>query len=195
MTDGVRPRRVLGLDLGTRCGWALATSVEVAGARSGVWNLQEGDHELPGARLLVFTERLEELRPEVVFYEHVSRHVSSRAAHLFGALEGIVHLHCERYGARFLGIPVPTVKKRATGRHMAKKEPVLEAARLAFGRPDLASHDEADALWVLQCGFDVLAFGRGGLEERQLRLHGKARGGKLTGQPDRRRREWREGRL
>jgi len=57
VTDGVRPRRVLGLDLGTRCGWALATSVEVAGARSGVWNLQEGDHELPGARLLVFTER------------------------------------------------------------------------------------------------------------------------------------------
>lgn len=188
---GSWPRRVVGLDLGTRCGWALATSSEVAGAESGVWDLRDGDHELPGARLARFRDHLVEVAPEVIFYEHVSRHQSSRAAHLYGAFEGVVHLHCREHGARCLGIPVPTVKKRATGRHMAKKEAMVAAARLAFGRP-VAEHDEADALWVLQCGFDVLRFGGGSLEGRQLRLHGKASGGKVTRQPDRRRREWRE---
>lgn len=153
VSTGIVRCRVLGLDLGTRCGWALAEGGQIV---SGVWDLRPRRFEGGGMRLVRLRRHLAELGPGRVFFEEVRRHLGTDAAHVYGGMLGIVSAWCEEAGVPYAGVPVGTVKRRATGRGNAGKGEMVEAARVAFGRPDLASDDEADALWVMRCGLDDL---------------------------------------
>lgn len=196
MTDEVRPRRVLGLDLGTRCGWALATSAEVDWRQSGVWELKAGRGRLLeqvklGPRMLELRRRLEEARATHVFYEEVHRHLGTSAAHVFGALRGVVEMYCLEAGALLLGFQVQAVKRRATGYFNAQKEHMQWAAQRQFGMPETPAEDQADALWVLQCGLDVLALDVE-LKPGRVMLHGHRVTGRLTARVKRLQQEGRE---
>lgn len=152
-STGLLRVRVLGLDLGTRCGWALAEAGVVV---SGCWDLRPRRFEGGGMRLLRLRRYLEDLAPERVWFEEVRRHAGTDAAHVYGGLMGMVTAWCEERGVPYAGIPVQAVKRRATGKGNAGKAEMVEAARVAFHRADLVSEDEADALWVMQCGLDEL---------------------------------------
>lgn len=152
-STGLVRGRVLGLDLGTRCGWALVEGVQIV---SGVWDLRPRRFEGGGMRMLRLRRHLAELAPTRVFLEEVRRHAGTDAAHVYGGMLGIVSAWCEECGVPYAGVPVGTVKRRATGKGNAGKGEMVEAARREFSRPELASEDEADALWVLRCGLDEL---------------------------------------
>lgn len=144
------------LDLGSNTGWAV---YQYSGQRwcrqmSGVWKLGS-DGPTRVSRLVEELEQLERLygRPTLVAYEKVYRHLGTHACHVYGALEGISELFVHRRNIGLWPVTVQAVKKRATGKGNAKKEPVLEAAR-AHIHDGISSFDEADACWVAEVASD-----------------------------------------
>lgn len=176
-TPSLLTRRI-GIDIGTRCGVAIWTGdwpvpPGMAGKPTAAlveWDLTPGPGEGGGMRPLHFRRLLETLLasgPPVseIGYEAVLFTRTAAASHIYGELRGILMLVCEERGVPYRGIPVATVKKHATGNHMAKKWEVADAMRARFGEwcPDLdrrrrgLSENETDALSVLACVLDGIA--------------------------------------
>lgn len=141
---------VLAVDPGTKCGYAIRT--EDGPIVSGVWNLAGGRHEGGGMRFLRLRRYLREthdLAPlDAVFYEEVRGHKGTDAAHIYGGIIATLTSFCEDSEIPYVGIPVGTIKKHATGRGNANKAAMIEAAEEKFGAAVL-SDDEADALLLL----------------------------------------------
>ncbi len=142
----------LALDLGTQCGFACSCG------KSGVWNLKALSSESIGQRYVKFQHHLEtHFRAcyiiEIV-YEEVKFHRGVDAAHVYGALEGLLQKFCIDNEIEYRGIGVSTIQKVATGRGMApkgqKKKMMFEAAVREFKSVNIISEDHADALWILQ---------------------------------------------
>ena len=140
--------RVIGIDPGTSCGWALLEDGRRLG--SGVWDLKPRRHQGGGMRYLRVRRYLEELlahRPDAVVYEEVRRHAGTDAAHVYGGIIATVTALLEDVGIPYEGVPVGTVKRIATGKGNAGKDAMVQAARERWGI-EPATDDEADALWV-----------------------------------------------
>lgn len=146
--------RYLAFDLGTKCGWAI---LDGRGKRqsSGVLNLKPTPHEGKGMRVVRFQNALPELLacgPRVVAFELVARHAGTTAAHVYGALMGALQAACERAEVPYVGIPVATIKKHATGKGNAGKALMMSSAVRRWGLGTWGQDDnEADALWVAEC--------------------------------------------
>lgn len=139
---------ILALDLGTQCGWARTRPRRLL---SGVWSLSpDGDGH--AGRIAKFQRALIAVtpRPVLIVYEEAMSHKGTRAAHIFGHLEGKLLEY-----AVWAGIPVEAltpsqVKKHATGKGNADKEMMVAAANEKWRMEILVSHhDQADALWTL----------------------------------------------
>lgn len=138
--------RILALDLGTKCGFA----IDAHG--SGVWNLSPGRFEGAGMRFVRFRRLLSEVLDgiDLVYFEEVRRHIGTDAAHIYGGLMAIVTEECELRKIPYAGIPVGTIKKHATGKGNADKTAMVEAARARFEHHTKIQDDNhADALWLL----------------------------------------------
>lgn len=144
-------KATIGFDLGMKCGW----SIRHPGRHidCGVYNLKGGRFEGGGMRFVRFRKFVEgmlDLRSGIgiVGYEEVRRHLGTDAAHVYGGLQAILTEICEARDLPYLGIPVGTIKKHATGKGNANKEAMLSAARNRW--PDLSIEDDnvADALFV-----------------------------------------------
>ncbi len=159
--------RFVGIDPGTYCGYAFTDTDEVEIHQSGVWNLQPSRHEGGGMRYL----RLENYLAQVLgghignaalFYEEVRGHKGTDAAQVYGGIIATITRVCETHQVPYMGIPVGTIKKRATGKGNCSKEAMIEATsqfwkgRVMFSDMSAMPSDQADALWVLQCGLDEL---------------------------------------
>lgn len=145
---------ILGVDPGTRCGWAL-----LSGGRhvcSGTWDLGSRRHEGGGMRFLrlraYLTETIDlvavmDRRIDAVAYEEVRRHMGVDAAHVYGGIVATLTAICEDNKLPYRGIPVGTIKKLATGKGNASKPMMLDAAMTRFG---IETKDDnlADALFV-----------------------------------------------
>lgn len=142
---------ILGIDPGTLLGWAV---LDARGERvaSGCVRLPRGPDNF-GARVLEARRALRGLLvehdPERIAVEYVRAHRGTQAAHVYGALLGVVtaeatarRLPCDRH-------EVAHVKQRATGAGNASKLAMREAARIRWGVE--VGADEADALWVAAC--------------------------------------------
>jgi Holliday junction resolvasome RuvABC endonuclease subunit len=146
-----RPGLILAIDPGTYCGWAV---LDWAGNRvsSGVWDLAPRRHEGGGMRFLRLRRYLSQVRAtfqlDAIGYEEVVRHRGVSAAHVYGGIVAILQEFAERNRIGYRGYPVGTVKRYATGKGNAPKSAMIAAAVERFGMPDLASDDEADALWI-----------------------------------------------
>ena len=153
-------RRVIGLDLGTKTGYAWSTDGKVRSMYSGVSDFSPRRHEGGGMRFLRFRRFLVELvdEPEgvVIFFEEVAAraHRSGNAAHIYGGFLGVLSEFCEGHSIPFRGLPIGTIKKHATGSGNAGKPAMLARACTAFGHTD--SEDAADALWTLSLGLKEL---------------------------------------
>lgn len=140
---------ILALDLGTRTGFALSPTV---GAMvSGTWDFKGGRYEGGGMRYLRFRKALDELHSltplESVYFEEVRRHIGTDAAHVYGGMLAVLTSWCEEKAIPYLGVPVATIKKHATGRGNADKEAVMAAVKkLGYAPKD---DNESDAIALL----------------------------------------------
>ena len=160
--------RIIAIDPGTSCGYAWSDDGNVHVAQSGVWDLKPRRHEGGGMRYLRvkrYIKELCELQPLVaVFYEEVRGHKGTDAAHIYGGIVAVIAAHCEENAIPYQGIPVGTIKKRATGKGNANKQAMIDAANARFAlnphpglnEPSIKDDNQADALWILQCGIDEL---------------------------------------
>ena len=143
----------LALDLATVTGWAVESCGVVT---SGSISFRGGRYEGDGMRYLRFRrwlrETIETEKPGAVFYEEVRRHLGTQAAHVYGGLLATMQIECEAREIPYLGIPVGTIKKKATGRGNARKAAMIAAARDRWPDQHIADDNQADALWILECG-------------------------------------------
>ena len=159
--------RLIGLDLRTKCGWAMTpdhkhTEYVIAGT----WDLSPKRFEGGGMRYLRFRRLLLELlRCDgqsveagscAVYFEEVRRHAGTDAAHVYGGLMGVLSELCEVRLIPYAGVPVGTIKKLATGKGNASKEMMIRAAGEQWPRLPIEDDNQADAMWVLACGHDEL---------------------------------------
>jgi len=149
------PQRILGIDPGTHCGFALLESDRVLA--SGEWNLTPSRHESSGMRFIKFERSLAEVlyhlgcdAKTLVAYEEVRRHLGTDAAHIYGGIIAVLQSKCIMSGIEYFGIPVGTVKKQATGKGNASKEDMIAAARKHWPHIPISSENQADALWIAE---------------------------------------------
>jgi crossover junction endodeoxyribonuclease RuvC len=141
---------VIGIDPGTRCGWALLVDGKHVG--SGVWDLRPRRHEGGGMRFLrarkLFVELLDSCPSiDAVAYEEVRRHLGVDAAHVYGGIVAVLQAELEQRAVPYRGIPVGTAKRLATGRGNADKEAMVNAFVEGVGRAP-ETDDEADAYFI-----------------------------------------------
>jgi len=145
---------VLALDLGQTTGWALQAN---GLTHSGSHGFKPGRFEGGGMSMLRFSRWLTELHEQSgpiarVYFEEVRAHKGTAAAHTYGAFLGQLSAWCEANGVAFLGVPVATIKKHATGKGNAGKDLVIEAMRAKGHQP--TDDNEADALAILHWALD-----------------------------------------
>ena len=156
--------RIIGLDLGTTTGFAFTEGESVVPQQTGTINLANKRHENGGMRYIRFKGFLKDITDgvlvaksksdAVIFYEEVVFHRGADAAHVYGGWLAILHSYCDERGIAYSGVPIGTIKKRATGSGRANKEDMIRAARKEWGTT--MTHDQADAAWVLRCGLDEI---------------------------------------
>lgn len=158
--DSSQHKTILGIDPGTRCGFALRH--RDGSIVSGTWNLSPRRHESGGMRYLLLEARLADLpRPDVVAYEEVRRHLGVDAAHIYGGIVATIQRWCTLNQVEYVGVPVGSVKKTATGKGNASKEAMIAAAQRRW--PEWSGDDnEADARWIAEAAVALL-----GGKERQ----------------------------
>jgi Holliday junction resolvasome RuvABC endonuclease subunit len=149
--------RILALDLGTHCGWALLDGECVT---SGVWDMtpkRGKDH--PGKRYSQFEMHLNRIGDvDTVYYEEVRNHrnpngYNTTAAHVYGGYKAVLLSWAEKRGLLCVGIEVKHIKLCAAGKGNASKSEMVEAAKRLFPEQSVASEDQADALCVLHSRF------------------------------------------
>ena len=148
--------KIIGIDPGTACGWAVHDTKPKTWI-SGVWDLKSRRHEGGGMRFLRLRGYLQELLDatpggRVVIYEEVRRHMGTDAAHVYGGIIAVITEECEARGIPYLGVPVGTVKKLATGKGNAGKPAMIAAALDRWPGFEPADDNEADARWIAVAG-------------------------------------------
>lgn len=148
---------VLGIDPGVNLGWAYRG--QTGGYCSGVYVLKTSRFEGGGMRFLRLRHFLDEMKTnleasdpiEAVVFEKVKqRHKSTDAAHCYGGIVAILTEWCESNEIPYLGIPVGTIKKTATGKGTANKEAMVSAAEIRWPGYSFITDDEADARWIVE---------------------------------------------
>ena len=147
--------RVLGLDPGSRTGWAIFDNdVYIA---SGCMTLNEENYKGGGWRYLVFKRKFLDLlttyQPEALVYELVRRHVGTDAAHIWGGLTAVMKMICEEQQIPYTGYEVKSIKKHFTGTGNASKELMCVTANNKYGtKLDIKAQedDEADAIGIAE---------------------------------------------
>jgi Holliday junction resolvasome RuvABC endonuclease subunit len=143
--------RILALDLGTHCGWALS-DVGSARVEHGTWDLapsKQRRFEGGGMKWVRLRRYLDEVGVGVthVVIEEVRRHLGVDAAHAYGGALAVVTEWCEQRGVPYQAFPVATIKKHATGKGNAKKDAMMAAATAKGWTFD--DDNDADAQWIL----------------------------------------------
>lgn len=151
MSDLVKS--LLALDLGRTTGWALLTPNAI---HSGFETFKPSRFESPGMALLRFRSWLNLMSEQaggldLCFFEEVRAHKGTTAAHTYGEFLGQLKAWADDRDEQipYLGVPVGTIKKFATGKGNANKGMVIKAVREKFGHEKVTDHNEADALALL----------------------------------------------
>lgn len=144
------PRAILALDLGTRTGWAFRDRAGTI--TSGTHEFRPGRFEGAGMAFLRFGGWLGETLQlaggiDAVAFEEVRAHAGTLAAQVYGGFLAHLTAWCERHAIPYLGVPVATIKRHATGKGNASKDEVIAAMRRRGHDP--RDDNEADALAIL----------------------------------------------
>lgn len=142
---------VLALDLGTQCGWAVATRDGKFSSGSDRFDPKRCGGS--GKRWLSFREFLTSRAREAggiqaVYYEDVKQPFASNlAARAYCGLLAILELWCAANNIPLYGVGVGTIKKHATGKGNATKDQMI-AASIKRGLK-VADDNQADAVALL----------------------------------------------
>ncbi|GAF91053.1 unnamed protein product [marine sediment metagenome] len=155
---------ILAIDPGTACGWAVRHRAGTYD--SGVWLLRPNRWRNMGAMMLRLrldlTRMLSDLTStqyppvDLVAFEEVRRHLGVDAAHVYGAIMGVVCEVCETHKLAYEAFPVGTIKKHATGSGRASKDDMLVAARERWPGYAWQDDNEVDARWLADCAYASL---------------------------------------
>lgn len=142
--------RLLGIDPGTHCGYAVIDGAHIT---SGVWDLSTRRHEGGGMRFLRLQVYLTEILKtgiDAVAYEEVHYHVGTDAAHVYGGIVAMISATLEGHAppVSYQGINVKTIKKFATGTGNGKKAHMLAAAKRLWPLENIVNDNEADARFI-----------------------------------------------
>jgi len=144
---------ILGLDLGTSCGWAIRD--DFGNLHSGTWDLKPRPTDPEQTAWLVFWRRLNALHQahkiKLVAYERVEGHVSMYAGHVYGGFKAVLQMFADFNRLRIDSIHTGTLKKLVTGNGRATKEMMIAIAQEKWPSQNISNseHDRADALHVL----------------------------------------------
>lgn len=180
---GPARKLVLGLDLGTTTGYALAYQTPDANPVSlilpqhiGQLDLSAGSYDSGAIRFVRLRQFLSVISPDAIFYEDVKNDppggmskfsvgaVIARiatASELLGAFRATVCTWAEENGIPCTGFKIGTIKKRATGKGNSNKEDIIKACNALIGS-DLATEgyellgtdNVADAVFVTLLGLE-----------------------------------------
>ena len=126
---------------------------------SGFEDFKGGRYEGGGMRFLRFRSWLTEMKAtsnvDAVVFEEVRRHAGTDAAHVYGGLMAILTSWCEHHQIPYLGVPVGSIKKHATGRGNCDKAAMIQAAATR-GPCRVATNDDnqADAVCLLNAALE-----------------------------------------
>lgn len=142
---------ILALDLGTHTGWALrlVSGVIVSGTN----HYKPGRFEGAGMTFVRFDKWISDISGgcgaplAAVVFEEVRAHAGTLAAQVYGGFLAHLTAWCERKQVPYLGVPVATIKRHATGKGNASKDEVIAAMRKRGFQP--GDDNEADALALL----------------------------------------------
>lgn len=139
---------ILSLDLGTTTGWAIQSHKNII---SGTTSFRNSRYEGGGMRYLKFSRFLNELHKlenfSQVVFEEVRRHMGVDAAHAYGGFLGQLTAWCEENNIPYMGVPVGTIKKHATGKGNASKDQMIQSVQQRGHNP--VDDNEADAIALL----------------------------------------------
>lgn len=146
---------VLALDLGSRTGWAVGRDSELLD--SGVWPLPK-PKAFAGERLMRLWQHLEFVReernPTVVVVEGlVFGGKGQHAAHLAGAMRGVLDLWAYHHKLLLRSVQPSTLKKAAAGNGRADKAAMRAEASRRW-HMSVNDHNHADALCLLGVWLD-----------------------------------------
>jgi hypothetical protein len=147
-------KSILSLDLGTTTGWALRS--RDGSIVSGSQSFKPQRFEGGGMRNLRFNRWLSEvISPgrsanlvDIIVFEEVRSHAGTDAAQIYGGLMGQVEVLGETKKIPYVGVPVGTIKKHATGKGNANKLMMITAMQALGHNP--VDDNEADALALLR---------------------------------------------
>lgn len=142
---------ILAIDIGTTTGWALG--LRDGKLRSGSESFAPRRNDGPGQRWLKFQAWLGQRAQiageiQAIYYERVLRHTAVQAAHVYGGFEAHLQAWADRNRVRLVGVPVPVIKKSATGKGNANKDAMVAAMRERGHR--VVDDNHADALALLE---------------------------------------------
>lgn len=148
----------MAIDIGTKLGWAIGTSINKSGYLDGGTKLllKKGDPDAQRYMNLknLLEEKISVYKPSKIYYEKVWRHTGVLAAHVYGALESQIKMACEISGIPF-GLYTPTeIKKKFTGYGHASKECVMTTLSMSEWDIKAVDDNHADAcalLYVAMC--------------------------------------------
>jgi crossover junction endodeoxyribonuclease RuvC len=145
--------RLLALDLGTACGWALADHARFKDDNDavmfGTFDLRAGRFSGGGMRFVRFENELNKFSDiDQVVFEEVRRHRGTDAAHVYGGLLAVLTAWCEKNKIPYEGVTVQAIKKFATGKGNADKAQMISAVEGWGFQPK--NDNEADAIALLR---------------------------------------------
>jgi Holliday junction resolvasome RuvABC endonuclease subunit len=137
---------ILALDLATKTGWAHSCGV------SGVQDFSPRRGDSPGMRWLTFRawlNRVLDFTPtDVIVYEQ-AHHRGGAATHVAHSLIGMTETVAAERGIEVTNRHTASIKKHALGKGRGDKEQLMAAAKVKWPSREIADHNEADALWLL----------------------------------------------
>jgi hypothetical protein len=144
--------RILALDLGTHCGWALGEGVALIGSGTQVFEKTE----TPGERFFEFRSWVEAVglnpKVDIIIYEKpLGRWAKSQAqVDLSIGFKTRLEEFAYAHKIELKPVPIATLKKATTGNGHAEKEEMVAAVNRIFSLTlTKKQHDEADALALL----------------------------------------------
>jgi len=162
--------RILGIDPGSACGWAIIEFPGETVAHSGVWTLKHSALEGGGmmfVRLEAWLRAVVIAAPpmdpvkwvDVIAVEDVRRHAGTIAAHIYGGVIATVTRVCEEVDVPYCGIGVGVWKKRCVGKGNASKEECAQAAGRKWPYGLVIEQDAIDAAFVALAAGRELGWG------------------------------------
>lgn len=140
---------ILALDLGTKCGFALAGRDGAIEYGTEVFDPKHGHGERWAAYRAWLSALIAKHGITVLYFEDVKRHVGTLAAHAYGGFLAMTQMVCHQHRVRMVGVGVGQVKKGFTGSGSATKGLMIAAAQEKGFHVGTGEDNTADAIGIL----------------------------------------------